>query len=72
MLSLKAKWWKPEAGKPNGNPIDVIVRGFGQAQTTEGGQRPVAIIQDCATGKLRYVELKFVQIEGDDNAKAQA
>ena len=72
MLPLKAKWWKPEAGNPKGKPISVLVHGFGQLQTATDGTHPVAIVEDLETGRMRYVELKFVQVESDHGKEEAA
>lgn len=65
MLGLKGKWWKPDGKSPNGTPVDIIVRGFGQASVSNTYEvRPVAIIQELGQGaRMRYVELKYVEVQ---------
>ena len=70
MLPLKGKWWKPDQSNTKGKPIDVLVHGFGQLQSSADLTHPVAIIEDLETGRLRYVELKFVQI-GEGSGKEE-
>lgn len=68
LLALKGKWWKPGGDDPRGMPVDVIVRGFAQATISENaGTRPVAIVQETLgdSPRMRYVELKFLEIEGE-------
>lgn len=63
LYGLKGRWWKPGEGK--GIAVDVIVRGFAQATISDSsGTRPVAIVQELGEDqRLRYVELKFVEIQ---------
>lgn len=66
MLALRAKWNKIGAGR-NEQVVDVIVRGFAQASNSNTQEtRPVAIVQDLSDkNRLRYVELKFLEVEGE-------
>ena len=56
---LSGKWDKPEHG-----PVDVIVHYFSHATSNVSGQtRPVAIVQEVQTGKMRYVDLTYITID---------
>lgn len=63
MLALKAMWDKPKGDNPRDTEkVEVVVREFmAIAVSDTSGNRPVAVIQE-PDGKLRYVELKFLEI----------
>lgn len=72
MLALRGIWDKiPSKPGEASQQVDVVVLGFGQTSNSNTAEiRPVAIIQDLSdNGRLRYAELKYVRISGDDHAE---
>ncbi len=66
MRPFKALWYKI-GGKTDDKPVSVTVLGLSTASISDGpGHRPVAIIQDDSDeGKMRYVELKYLEGQYD-------
>jgi hypothetical protein len=63
---MKAMWLRPEftkdgTGKAIKEEVSVTIHGYSQASYGEG-IRPVAIVSEDLTGKMQYVELKFLTL----------
>lgn len=57
-MPLDAIWTKPDGSKQN-----VRIWGFSTASIGDGpGFRPVAVVSECHNGAMRYVELKFLEM----------
>lgn len=63
MELVKGTWNKPKGPQEPEQMVEVMILGTAQASNSDGQIRPVAVIADLSDhGRLRYVELKFVQL----------